>query len=458
MRNRTLIWTGVTTLAMVLAGCDSYRSEIIQPQKELADLNARSATSVAAQVHAYQQGPVTPQYNPDAPLNEADMVMVALAFNPDLRGRRIAATQLGSTSIGAIINLSPELHVNLNSVTAGVGTDTEVLYTLLVPSARAAWYDADHARTEQARAEILAAESAVASDVRYGHMALRIAWSQLKLSESQVVRCQDFLLDVERGPRQAGDELSPALVIWEVAELHAQLRATQAHLGVVRSSLNALLGFNPDYPLKVDDLEIPLPMPAAAEPTDAEIDAEILAGRFELKATEAQVRRDDYEARRKAFEQYPVLRLGPAITYNRGEGSSFTLGASMHVPWPEHAEQEYDNARVQRSHDRATYVERLHNYRVDAHAACDRMRTARLELESEKGDLIVASAHARELLDEAWKGHAISARDYLTAMRQQSEDERRHLAAQSEWLLARIDLDRSTGRLNTITTPGSATP
>jgi outer membrane protein TolC len=450
MRNDALIWTGFTTLAMLLAGCESYRSEPLQPQKELATLNARTAQSVAGEVQASQPAPGVMAYHPEEPLTEAEMVMVALAFNPDLRGRRIAATQLGITSIGAMVNFAPELHVNLNSVTAGIGTDTEVLYTLLVPAARAAWYDADRARTEQARAEMLAAESEVAAGVRRSHLAVRVAWQHVQLVQRQLARCQEFADALAHGPLVAGDDLSPALVAWEIAELHAQARADHDQLAAARRAVNELLGFNPDYDLRVADIEKPLPVPDAAEPSDGDIDNQILVGRWELKASEALYRRDDYEARRKAFEQYPVLRLGPAITYNRGEGTSFTLGASMHVPWPEHAAQEYDNARLQRNHDRATYVARLHTYRAEAHAACARMRAARLELSEERGETNPAASRASDLIEQAWKAHAISAHDYLSALRQRSSDERRGLDVQSEWLLARLDLDHATGRLNVV--------
>ena len=71
---------------------------------------------VAAEVQANQPLSTIPLYRPDEPLNEAEMVMVALAFNPDLRGRRIAATQLGATSIGAIVNFTPGADAKLKTI------------------------------------------------------------------------------------------------------------------------------------------------------------------------------------------------------------------------------------------------------------------------------------------------------------------------------------------------------
>jgi outer membrane protein TolC len=453
MSNRTLIWTGFTTLALALAGCETYRSEPLQPAQELSDLNTRNVVSVAGEVRALPPSPGLPVYRPDQALDEAELVMVALAFNPDLRGRRIAATQLGAASLGTIVRFNPELHASVHSVTAGIATDSEVLYTLLVPAAREALYDADRARTEQARAEMLAAECQIASAVRRAHLELRVAWQREQLVARQLARCQAFADEIKAAGPVAGDQLSPTLAAWELAELHAQARAAHEALAAARRALNELLGFNPDYELRVRDLEAALPPPSAQEPGDEAIDGQILAGRWELKASEAQYRRDDYEARRKAFEQYPVLRLAPAITYDRVEGSSFALGASLHMPWPTHAAEEYDNARLQRSHDRAAYVARLHQYRADAHADCARMRAARLELEAEDAELGQITNRAGGLIAQAWTAHAISAHDYLALLRQQSADERRRLEAQGEWLAARIDLDHDTGRLNTLAAP-----
>jgi len=328
-----------------------------------------------------------------------------------------------------------------------------VLYTLLVPAAREALYDADRARTEQARAEMLAAECQIATAVRRAHLELRVAWQREQLVARQLARCQAFADELKAAGPAAPDQLSPALTAWELAELHVQARAAHEALAAAHRTLNQLLGFNPDYQLRVRDLEVPLPAPSAQEPSDEAIDSQILAGRWELKASEAQYRRDDYEARRKAFEQYPVLKLAPAITYDRVDGSSFALGASMRVPWPQHAEEEYDNARLQRSHDRATYVARLHQYRADAHGDCARMRAARLELAGEDAELGQAQSRAGGLIAQAWTAHALSVHDYLALLRQQSADERRRLEAQGDWLAARIDLDHDTGRLNTVQAP-----
>ncbi len=453
MGKGTLIWTGFTTLALALAGCESYRSEPLQPAKELSTLNARDVVGVAKEVRALPSAPGLPIYRPEEALDEAEMVMVALAFNPDLRGRRIAATQLGAASLGSLVRFNPEMHASVHSVTVGIATDSEVLYTLLVPAARAALFDADRARTEQARAEMLAAECQIATAVRQAHLALRVAWQRDQLMARQIARCQAVAEQLKAAGPVAGDQLAPALAVWELAELHTQARSAAEELASARRALNQLLGFKPDYALRVRDLEVALRAPSAQEPGDEEIDRQILVGRWELKASEAQYRRHDYEERRKAFEQYPVLRLAPMITYDRVDGSSFALGASLHMPWPTHAAEEFDNARLQLNNDRASYVARLHQYRADAHGDCARMRAARLELAAEDAELDQAAARAGGLISAAWTAHAISAHDYLAVLRQLSGDERRRLEVAGAWLAARIDLDHDTGLLNTVQAP-----
>ncbi len=64
MVTRTLIWTGFTTLALALAGCESYRAEPLQPAKELNDLNQRDVVNVAGEVRALPSAPGLPVYRP----------------------------------------------------------------------------------------------------------------------------------------------------------------------------------------------------------------------------------------------------------------------------------------------------------------------------------------------------------------------------------------------------------
>src|SRR5450432_2536876 len=154
-----------------LVGCVAYRSEPLQPMAELTRLSQRNAASVGEDVRSRPVVPNQPVYDPSDGLDEAELVNVALTFNPDLRNRRYAAARLEAVDIFAGVRFNPEFNISVHSVTAGFATDSESLYALLDPSERAARRDSDRAATTQARAEIRAAEWKLVAETRRAHLA-----------------------------------------------------------------------------------------------------------------------------------------------------------------------------------------------------------------------------------------------------------------------------------------------
>ncbi len=444
-----LRWSGIATMAMLMAGCESYRPEPLRPATELANLQKRSMDSVATEVRGVQEALALPAYHPEDGLDEAELVMVALAFNPELRDRRYAMGQVGESKLGAMVHFRPEMKVSVRSATVGFATDSEVLYTLLVPSARAAWRDADQARVLQARAEMLAAESQLVVEVRRAHLSARLAWQRLDLIDRQIGRLQHFNAALATRPAAKDTALAASLMAWDLGDAQAERRKAANALAAAKRELNRLLGFAPDYPLALTEVAHPLPSVAATSLTEDEMDRQIIAGRWELKALEAQYRRDDYVVRQKTFEQFPSLRLGPTLTYDRELGTSFALGATMRVPWPERSAEDLDIASAQRDRDRAAYLAKLHQFRADAAAANHRLSDACDEVKSMEVDLGRLAAQAGDQLEPAWLAGDISTGECLALLRQRCSDERRLLEEHGEYLLARIDLDHATGRLNT---------
>ena len=162
----------VAATAVLLGGCSTFRSEPIRPEHELRALEARTPVSVAVSVTPVQADRNLGAYNPEDGLNEAELVMAALAFNPDLRLRRYGGVAPGAASLFGLIRFKPELKVDVRSVTVGVAADSDLLYTLLVPSLRAAWRDDDAAQRLQERAEMVVAELDLVREVRRAHVAV----------------------------------------------------------------------------------------------------------------------------------------------------------------------------------------------------------------------------------------------------------------------------------------------
>ncbi|HEX3133933.1 MAG TPA: hypothetical protein VHX44_10185, partial [Planctomycetota bacterium] len=141
----------------------------LRPFVELRTLQARTVATV---VTSDAQGPlgVVGDYHPEDGLDEAELVMVALSFNPALREKRHEISHVGDLDLLGAVRFKPELRVDVDRATIGLGTDTDMLYTLLVPSLRQAWRDDDSARRDASRAEMLAAEAQVVVEVRRAHI------------------------------------------------------------------------------------------------------------------------------------------------------------------------------------------------------------------------------------------------------------------------------------------------
>ena len=193
---------GLILLTLGLAGCARYRPEPLHPAGELAKLDLRSAESVAPDVKGVQEALGLPGYHPEDGLDEAELVIVALSFNPDLRSRRYAMTRIGGNSLFGMVRFRPELKVGIDSATVGLAADSNVLYTLLVPSLRAAWHDENEARRLQARAEMLVAEGDVVLETRRAHIAVLAAFGRFHVAEEHGRRFAS-LADEIRGDRQA---------------------------------------------------------------------------------------------------------------------------------------------------------------------------------------------------------------------------------------------------------------
>lgn len=440
-----LICIGVIAAALVLAGCTTYRAEPLTPSVELRSLQTRTAiTAGQSPTDASRHPGVVGDYHPEDGLDEAELVMVALSFNPALREKRHAIARQDGLNLFGMVRFKPEMRVDIKRATVGLATDTDMLYTLLVPSLRQAWRDDDSARREASRAEMLAAEARVVVEVRRAHVTVllgeeRLTWAQRRVAHRGAVSDQ-----VERDPRATALDRALASVAWQRSLSDA--RRDSGVLADARRDLSRIIGFDPAGDLRLSEVGRPLTGTMAALVSE-DLDVKLLTGRWELRALEAAYKRAEYTYSQAVMGQYPKLKLAPAVTYDREEGTSLAFGASLRLQWPEDARERMEDEAVNRDRARALYVEQLHVLRAQAHAANARLARAVAELSAlDHTHVITAQA-----LDEAAARHAageFSLSLYLGLVERCEGLERAWFDAVQDYRFAAIDLDHAVGRLN----------
>ncbi len=429
------------------SGCTAYRPEPLTPKVEMSTLRQRSPQSV--QVSTPKTG-IAPnnhsnQYDASDGLNEAEMVMVALSFNPDLRNRRHNISQIGHADLFGMVRFKPEMRVNIDQATVGLATDSDMLYTLLMPNLRQAWNDDETARRDQSRAEMLVTEANVVLEVRRTHVTVLAHELRLALARARNDHRQHLYRYVNDDPMTSALERALALVAWQRSS--TSVRVTQGAVDDVRRELNSLLGFDPGTELLLSDQGKNLLVKREPMLNTEHLDQQLLNGRFELKIEEALYRRAEFTYSQAIMGQYPKLRLGPAVTYDREEGTSFKLGASVRLPWPDDAAQRAEDASVERDRARASYVAKLHALRSEAHKANARLARAITDLDALEGQRTGAQ-ETKSLAELQRRIGSFSLSDYLPMIERCEAVEWEWVDAALDYRLAGIDLDHATGRLN----------
>jgi hypothetical protein len=330
-----------------------------------------------------------------------------------------------------------------------------MLYTLLMPNLRQAWHDDESARRAQSRAEMLVAEAQLVLEVRRSHVRLLAEENRLALSNVRTNHRQQLYQLLNDHPNTSPLDKSLALVAWQQAANN--FRVKEGVVDDARRDLNRLMGFDPS--IKVTLTASGAPLVSKLEPAyDSEtLDQQLIAGRWELKVQEALYQRAEYTYSKAVMGQYPKVRLAPAVTYDREEGTSFKLGASLRIPGPDDAAQRAEDAAVERDRARAGYVAKLHQLRAEAHRANARLSRFVADLEALESDRLLA-VDTKHLAEQKRSEGGLSLHEFLPLLERCEAVDWEWLDAALGYRLARIDLDHATGRLNRyaqVSSPGT---
>ena len=451
------------TFAVIVAGCATYEPRPLDPRAELEALRSHDLRHFVVERAKTGDDPVARNepFDPTDGLSEAEVVAVALTLNPELIARRAAVGEAEATLIAAGLWPNPEIGVSVRpgiDGASGYALEADALLELLRPRERDARKKAADARVDEVRAEIAADEFRFVGEVRQQRLAVFAAERAVAILV-EAVELRQRTADVVRRLREIGDatELTEAAAELELAEARRDVRQAQAELESERRELNRLMGLPPDYDLALSGFGEPLRIALYDEIADEELDQRLLAGRLELRATEAAYRRADQGLRLAVLRQFPRLAVGPAFERELEGDQSLGLGLSLELPLLNRNQGEIAERRAARERVRAEYVAMLHRLRADAFAAREAVRVARTEVEAQERDVLPLLQRNQALFEGAFRAGELNIIDWITAQQRAVVTRREYLEALVRYRRAIIGLETALGRPMTGTTTAPST-
>lgn len=436
-------------IALTLVGCAQYQSEPLDSEAEMDAIRSRgvSITEVERAHVGTQQliGPVDPTDG----LDEAEMVSVALAGNPELRIKRAEAgvAQAMLISAGAWpnpeISLSPRWGIDGAS---GFAFDADALFQLLRPGERSAIAEGAKAGVEAARQELLAEEMRLVGQVRSQRLSVLAAERHAALME-EAVRLREKSAELVRRQRQGGEgtELDVSATELELAESRRDLRKARSELNEALIELNHLLGLPSEYALKITGYGLALGVSVYEDLSDEALEQRLMAGRMELGATAAAYRQAEEELRLAVIRQYPRLSLGPSFEKEIEGTKGLGLALSLELPVFNQNQGEIAEKLAGREKVRAEYAALLARLRGEAFAARASVRRAREEVEAQEREIVPLLKRNQELFEGAYRAREINVITWLTAQQRAVTARREHLEAVVKYARAVIELETAAG-------------
>ena len=458
-----------TTCAALLAGsmlgCTTYRSKPLDPAAEIDRLRQRDLFQFVVERERPGQGgvPSPGNFDPSDGLDEREVVAVALTLNPELRARRAAVGEARAALITAGLWPNPEVSISPKvgiDGASGFSLEADALFQLLRPGERQARKRAAISHVEEVRAEVVADEFKLVSEVRAQRLAVLAADRTVALLE-EGVRLRERALDLVRQRRRLGEgtELDISATELELAESRRDLRQAQGEQAGELRELNRVVGLPTDYALKLTGVGEPLTVTVFEDVPDDELDRRVVAGRMELRAKEAEYRRAEQELRVSVLQQFPRLGVGPAFEKELEGDKALGLELGLELPLFNQNQGEIAEKRAARERTRAEYVALLHRLRSQALAARAAVRTAKQEVEVQEKEILPLVKRNQELFEGAFRARELNIIDWITAQQRAVDARQEYLKALVRYRRAVIELESAVGEpLSTPTTTSMTRP
>jgi outer membrane protein TolC len=413
--------------AAALCGCAAYAPAPLDGSADavLAPPDLAVLSDQAAKLNHPRLAPMAIDLT--RPLTPAELGLIAVVSNPDLKAARLKAKVADAQAFDAGLLPDPVLNGSFDYKFAGPdpfnGWGAQIIYDLAVLRDHAAVQAAARAAQGQARLDIAWQAWQTAGQARL--LAARIAGLQQVLSIAETTRAaDDAALARALSPALSGDLRADDITARRLAAADADDKARQAEkdLDGARLDLNRLLGLPPQARLDI----------AAAPAADPPLDAEALfrrarAQRLDLMALQAGYASQEAAVRKAVLDQFPSLQL--TLTRASDTAGNQTIGPAVSFTLPVWNRNQggIAIAEATRAQLRAEYDARLFAARADiaelvAGLALEQRQRAEVVAQAEALDRAAAAA-------EAAAGRGDVARLAAEAARQTASDKAAALAA-----------------------------
>ena len=450
-RVASLRTAAVIALVAALAACATYQPKALVPEDELASLRQ---TPPLGELHIehLQPGEVAPPdlaFDPSDGLDEAELVAVALTVNPELRAKRLELGETSALLVSAGLWPNPELDAFVRPGIDGTGSTAfglDLLFALLRPDERPARRAAAEARVATTRAEIVAEELQVASDVRRARIKLLAAGQATRLLEQELV-LRDEAVSLVHRQRELGEatEIDVLLVELDRTGVQRELRDSRASLERERRALNQSVGVPPTYQLPLTSLGKPLEFALYDDLSEDEVDRRLLAARFDLQARASSYEQAEQELRLAIARQFPGVSLGPSFEKDVEGSKGLGLGGSFEIPLFDRNQGEIALKTAARERARAEYTALLHELRAHAFEARASLIRAREEVEVEQRDVVPLIERTEALFEGALRARELTVFEWITARGRALEARGNLIDALVRYTNAVVDLESATG-------------
>lgn len=431
-------------------GCATYEPRPLDARAELASLAARGLPEVVVTRDQAPTGSSQPAtFDPSDGLSEDEAVAVALTLNTDLQAARANIGESAALLIGARLLPNPEVGMSLLggfNGTPGFTVDADLLFELLKTGERSALVAAASAKSDVTRAEVLAREYELATEVRRQVFAMLVAEHLAGVLEEEASLRERTvgLIRQRRGVGEAND-LDVSAAELELVELKRDRRLGSVELQKARLELNRLMGLPPSYEARLSGSGKPLSVTIFDDPSDAVLQERLLAGRLDLRAKEAEYRVAEEELRLAVSRQYPRLKIGPSFQHDGVSDNYLGLGASIELPIFDRNQGGIAEKGAARDRVRAEYTALLHRLTAAAFAARVRARAGKAEIDAQEHEVLPLLKRNQDLFRAAFEARELSVLDWVAAQQRALRTRRAYLDSIVAYRQAVIDLDAATG-------------
>ena len=310
-------------IAALIAGCAVYRAAPLEPRRSADAFAARRLDDPTLRRQLQRLLAPPPPTWPPAAWNRAELLAVAIAWNPQLQVARAEALAVEAREIGAAELPNPDL--TLQSEYARNDAHPW-LYGLsaswLLPNRGRRRLDRRIAglATESARLRLMDRVWAVRQELAAALSALESARRRSQVLE-RLIAAQDRLISVQRQRIEAGEDPPGELIAGQRAQLEDQQEraSLRAAADAAEVAVAKALGLPPQA---LDGMKIAWPdwgdpPPVAGDRIEAMRERALLS-RADLAAAIGDYAIAEARLQRAVLRQYPELTLGPGYYWDHG--------------------------------------------------------------------------------------------------------------------------------------------